>query len=88
MITIAEGEFMIEITYENRNTIIKLVDEIISKVDNDETTRKNMAFTWDKLEDVNRFNIFCVGMIILGLTKEWSSEYIELDDKDNNKDKE
>lgn len=66
----------LEITYEDRNKIIKLIEEINSKIDTDETLRQRMAFTWEHLQDIDRFNLFMVGMMITGIVKEWEEERV------------
>ena len=67
---------MVEITYEERNKIIELMDNITFKIDGDQTVRQRMAFTWEHLDDVDRFNLFMVGMMITGIVKEWKEERI------------
>lgn len=65
---------MTEITRDDKDKMIELVDGIIFKADSDMILRKNMAFTWEHLSDADRFNIFMIGLIVTGLIKEWKEE--------------
>lgn len=62
--------------YNLRNAMIKLMDNIKFKIDSDTELRSRMNFTWDHLDDVDRFNLFMVGFMITGIIKEWESERV------------
>jgi hypothetical protein len=63
--------------YNVRNAMIGLIDNIKFKVDCDEELRRRMAFTWEHLQDVDRFNLFMVGLMVMGIVREWKGERVE-----------
>lgn len=63
--------------YNLRNAMIELMKNIKFKIDSDTELRNRMNYTWDHLDDVDRFNLFMVGFMITGIVKEWESERVE-----------
>ena len=63
--------------YNLRNAMIELMNNIKFKIDSDDELRRRMQYTWDHLDDVDRFNLFIVGFMITGIVKEWESERVE-----------
>ena len=60
---------MIEMTRKEYDVFSRIVEDINNEIDKNQETRGKTAFVWNKLEELDRINIFAVGLQVAAIMK-------------------
>ena len=60
---------MIEMTRKEYEVFSRIVEDINNEVDRNQEVRGKTAFVWNELEELDRMNIFAVGLQVAAIMK-------------------
>ena len=58
---------MIEMTRKEYEVFSRIIEDVNNEIDKNQETRGKTAFVWNKLEELDRINIFAVGLQVAAI---------------------